>query len=55
MNCECENCKCKDQGIYLEITDSIIIQGEMIKNTPNDMELGKKIREIYLLEKDKNE
>jgi hypothetical protein len=51
MDCSCTDCKCKKNGIdgvYPEITDSLIIPGEIIFNTPNDMELGKKIRDLYL-------
>jgi hypothetical protein len=31
----------------IEVNEFLILLEELIKNTPNDMELGKKIRTLY--------
>lgn len=44
----CENCW--DAGTERE---SMLIQTHIIENTPNDMELGKKVRQLYWEHKNK--
>lgn len=48
MSCKCKECKCEKSQSESNQDNSTIIPNEIISETPNDMKLGEKIRELYI-------
>lgn len=54
MSCKCNECKCGKSELPPDQVNSTIISDEIISETPNDAELGGRVREFYISKKNKN-